>query len=194
MPRKKDCRNVYKELRNAMSEEEVRTKSAFICRTIRCSHEYRQAEIILGYYPLGKEADIRQVLLQALKEGKTVALPKTENKEQMSFYVIKDLEQDIECGSFSIMEPKAYCESIEDFGNKQVLALVPGVVFDETGNRYGYGRGYYDRYFEQHPQIIRMAVAYHLQIADEGLEVLPTDIAMHKIVTEQELMIPVQIK
>ena len=193
MLRKKDCRKRYKELRNTMSERDVREKSASICNNVLTDDDYKRADIILGYYPLGNEVDTRLILRQALKDGKTVALPKTKELNQMLFYVIHDLDEDVEFGAFSIMEPKETCECLTAFADKQVLALVPGVVFDEDGNRYGYGRGYYDRYFALYENIKRLALAYEFQVSREALEVLPTDVTMHKLITEQGVIIPVTI-
>jgi 5-formyltetrahydrofolate cyclo-ligase len=38
------------------------------------------------------------------------------------------------------------------------LILVPGLVFDRYGYRVGYGKGYYDRLIETHPNVITIGV------------------------------------
>lgn len=68
-------------------------------------------------------------------------------------------------------------------GGYQQVMLVPGVVFDRAGNRYGYGKGYYDRYLSRFPQLPTMALAYENQMETE-LETLPTDVKMNRIYTE----------
>ena len=65
----------------------------------------------------------------------------------------------------------------------QITVLVPGVVFTPTGSRYGYGKGFYDRYFARYAKLNRFALAYENQLEPE-LEVLDTDIKMHRIYTE----------
>ena len=67
------------------------------------------------------------------------------------------------------MEPDESCKRI---GGEDAVVLVPGLVFDRKGNRYGYGGGYYDRYFARFPKLSRMAVAFEGQI-EEQLAVLP---------------------
>lgn len=50
----------------------------------------------------------------------------------------------------------------------------------------GFGKGYYDRYFERYPECIMVGIAYEMQIAQQ----LPTeehDICLPYIVTEKEL-------
>lgn len=189
MLQRKNCRSYYRELRNSLTEEAVEEKSRLICRKVLDSQEYEQAQIILGYFPLGNEVDCLPVLKQALAEGKQLALPRTAGNGQMDFYEIHSVD-DVKEGTFHVMEPKTDCaillpESEKD-SSKDVLVLVPGVVFDKEGNRYGYGKGYYDRYFARFPKLKRMALAYIEQMADERLACLDTDVKMHAIVTDMQ--------
>ncbi len=70
----------------------------------------------------------------------------------------------------------------------QCLVLVPGVAFDVYGNRMGYGKGYYDRYFSGEFSGARIGVCYDLQMA----EYLPTDqydVPLPYLVTESGLQV-----
>lgn len=182
-------RKYYKELRKKISAEEIQQKSEQICKRIVASDWYKNAKIILGYYPLGKEADILPVLEHALAVGKVVALPRTGKDCCMDFYKVKNMNTDLAEGAFHIQEPEKECELFDPIFLKEkdaVIVLVPGVVFDRTGNRYGYGRGFYDRYFARYEAFYRVGIGYELQISDEVLETYPTDIQMNKLVTENE--------
>lgn len=199
MQKRTTCRKRYIALRNELSQEAVKAKSAVICEKILESPEYNEAQIILAYYPLGNEVNCLSVLADALKKEKRVMLPRTEKDCQMDFYEIHSFS-DVEEGTFHVMEPKDYCERFEpadtmvvtdnirqeSLSASDVLVLVPGVVFDRQGNRYGYGKGYYDRYFAWYPQFKRIALAYMEQVSDESLECLETDVKMHVIVTDDE--------
>ena len=66
--------------------------------------------------------------------------------------------------------------------------LVPGLAFDRTGTRAGYGGGYYDTYLEGHAECTKAALAYSAQIAPE-IPADPTDIKVDMIVTEEELIL-----
>jgi len=194
MPKRKRCRKYYKELRDYLSKEQVLSKSQTICNQVLESGEYKKSETIFAYYPLGNEVNCIPVIEQALKEGKRVVLPRTGLNFQMDFYEIKSLE-DVEEGNFHVMEPKDGCmrflpEQKADKGRTgDMLMLVPGVVFDRFGNRYGYGKGYYDRYFARFPFLKRIALAYSEQLSDEPLECLETDVRMQVIATESEEII-----
>ena len=193
MPRRKTCRKFYKDLRDGMSQELVTAISEQICEKVLASAEYEAAETIFGYYPLGNEVNCLPILEQALLDGKQVVLPRTEHDCQMDFYEIHSLD-DVEEGNFHVMEPKPACKRFLPFPyetkntlvkeNDCAVVLVPGVVFDYQGNRYGYGKGYYDRYFARFGHLKRIALAYIEQMSIEPLECLETDKKMHIIVTE----------
>jgi 5-formyltetrahydrofolate cyclo-ligase len=62
--------------------------------------------------------------------------------------------------------------------------LVPGVAFDRTGRRLGYGGGYYDRLLPLlGPDAVCAAGAYELQLVDE-VPAAPHDLTVDVIVTE----------
>ena len=135
---RKEVREFHKNLRSQMSEAEVAEKSRQITDRLLQTAWYQNAEVIYGYAPLSNEVDDREFLEQALSEGKVVALPRTGADCSMEFYQVTSLTQLVE-GRFHVMEPDENCPSCEAV---TPVILVPGVVFDRTGNRYGYGKGY----------------------------------------------------
>lgn len=189
---KQKLRSRHKEFRAKMRKFEVKNKSTEICSRFLNSSYYQEAKMIFGYYPLKNEVDCLPVLRQALSDGKIVALPRTDTECRMDFFEITSLKQ-VDEGAFHVMEPKGDCQLVlpskktqENRSSAEEIVLVPGVVFDKKGNRYGYGKGYYDRYFARFPQIERIAFAYENQLEDE-IETLVTDVKMHSVYTEQEV-------
>lgn len=187
-----EYRNKHKELRRMMSAEEVERKSARICVALEQAPWYAECSIIYGYYPLQNEVDCRPFLEHALADKKAVALPRMTEKlpdyvqndgktsKYMDFYQILSLAETAP-GSFQVMEPVAACPKMTE---EHAVVLVPGVVFGRDGNRYGYGKGCYDRYFSRFPELYRVGLAYENQIEPE-LTVLDTDVRMNAVCTEQ---------
>ena len=127
--------------------------------------------------------DGHALFLQAWADGKRIALPRTKEENQMDFFYIDSLKQ-LEEGTFHVMEPVRGSEKADPL---QQPVIVPGSVFGRDGSRYGYGKGYYDRFFAKYPRVRRYAVCYEHQLE----ETLPTDqhdIYMHDIYTEREVI------
>lgn len=182
MALKREIRKQYKNLREQMSGEKVIKLSGQICRNLLESDLFFEAQYIYAYYPLGNEADIRPVIEAAWKDGKRVAFPKVFG-DTMRFFEIKNFYQ-LSPGTFGVMEPEESCPV--DW--ESPLVLTPGVAFDRSGNRMGFGKGYYDRYFGDRPEAVMLGVAYELQIA-EKIPVSRYDRTLHGVVTENGVFV-----
>lgn len=188
----REIRLRHKRLRDEMPRREAEKAGRAICKSLISADWYADCVWIYGYYPLGREVDCRSFLRQALSDGKRVALPRTEKaykterepshemEYRMDFYEITSLEQVTE-GSFGVLEPNMDCPLVKE---ECAVALVPGVVFDRKGNRYGYGKGYYDRYFARFPKLYKLGLSYEHQMEKE-LWVSGTDVKMDGIYTER---------
>ena len=102
----------------------------------------------------------------------------------MDFY-LADFKTELKEGAFHIMEPRKGCKKA-DFS--RAYCLVPGSVFDRSGNRIGYGKGYYDRYFAAYPLLYRIGIAYESQI-EERIKPEKHDRKMHAMVTEHGMYV-----
>ena len=162
---------------------EIRTeKSRKITEHILQSEAYSNARRIFSFVSMGAEVETREILKQAWKDGKTVAVPKTEKKRTMYFLPIASMD-DLQRGRFDVMEPLGEMEDelIPEAGD---LFLVPGALFDRNKNRIGYGGGYYDTYFEKYTGYRKIGLAFSEQISEKPLPAAEYDIPLDDIVTE----------
>jgi 5-formyltetrahydrofolate cyclo-ligase len=181
---KKEIRTEVKKRRAEADQQVLHRNSMQILETFVNLSEYRDAERLLAYVDAKREVETRLLMEQAWKDGKQVAAPRVDGGGIMHYYLIQSL-QDLETGSFGILEPKASCPLCEC---EEGLLLMPGVAFDEHCHRVGYGGGYYDRYLERHPGLVHIALAFEFQIFPEvPFEV--HDILPEKIVTEQRVLV-----
>lgn len=178
---KKEIRKKNRLYRDKMTEEECCQRSIQICYRILNSSLYEEAEYVYGYYPLGNEVSLIPVLEDCLSQGKRLALPRVEGK-QIDFYEITSLDQ-VKEGCFHVMEPTTSLKMQET----HALVLTPGVAFDKKGNRIGYGKGYYDRYFSSYPELIRLGVSYHCQVEDL-IPAEENDVKLQYLITECKMM------
>jgi 5-formyltetrahydrofolate cyclo-ligase len=126
-----------------------------------------------------------KIFEDAIKRGKRVYYPKSDGlTNTMQFYRVDNITK-LESGYKGIKEPREIESARYRLNKKEdTLMLVPGVAFDISGYRLGYGKGFYDRFLSSRRQISTMALSFSEQIIDE----IPHDdfdIKMDKIVTEK---------
>ena len=138
-------REEYRAKRTALTEEEKQRRDTEIAKTVRSLWQYRDNDLLLTYVSTPIEVDTRLIIETALRDGKTVAVPRcVPQTRNMEFYRIRSLDE-LEQGSFGVMEPLPKKENlVEDFSRG--LCLVPAFCYDFLGYRLGYGKGYYDRF------------------------------------------------
>ncbi len=187
MTEKEAIRKQYKQLRDGLSKQQVEEWSAQIAQQLLSCAAFREADYVYAYYPLGNEADVRLAVTEAFAQGKRVAFPKVFH-ETMQYFEVTSLSQ-FEKGSFCIMEP------IEDHPvdwreEESLLVLTPGVAFDKSGNRLGFGKGYYDRHFADVAKITMAGIGYSLQFAEQ-LPADPRDVPLQILISEKEVLFKV---
>ncbi len=149
---KKNLRKKMILIRDTLTKEELAQKSKEICEKVLSADEYKNSSALYAFMPINSEVDILPVLEDAITKNKRLYLPKVEGDE-IFFYQVKDLSL-LKKSKYLINEPIGnepkdelfFCEK-EEVGN--VFFIVPGLVFDYEGNRIGYGKGFYDKYFER---------------------------------------------
>ncbi|MBS6466113.1 MAG: glutamate-5-semialdehyde dehydrogenase [Clostridium sp.] len=155
---KKMTRNTIKEMRLALKKEEVMECSKACVSKVLQFPELIEAKTVCVYMPTGNEIDTIEIIRYCKENGKRLAAPRV-NGDTMEFYYFTD-ETDMEQGAYDIWEPTG-TEAVED---EESLVIMPGVAFDLSCNRIGYGKGYYDRYLSAHPHMKKVALAYDFQI------------------------------
>ncbi len=155
---KKMTRNTIKEMRLALKKEEVMECSKACVSKVLQFPELLEAKTVCVYMPTGNEIDTTEIIRYCKENGKRLAAPRV-NGDTMEFYYFTD-ETDMEQGAYDIWEPTG-TEAVED---EESLVIMPGVAFDLSCNRIGYGKGYYDRYLSAHPHMKKVALAYDFQI------------------------------
>ena len=117
-----------------------------------------------------------QMLQQALLDGKRIAVPKCYGDE-MRFIWMEDLSK-VEKGYAGIPEPVADGPVADD---PTALVLMPGLAFDKSGRRIGYGGGFYDRFLAAEPGHPTLALCYDFQMLPE-LETEEFDIPVDTVI------------
>lgn len=182
---KAELRKKILAVRNGMSAGE-REKADFLITEKVLGHNWFQtAEQLLVYINTGSEVDTRRIMQEAFRLGKQVFAPKVHG-EEMCFYQLTSFAQ-LEAGFKGILEPVSGLPKFwyEEEKAGSTLMLMPGVAFDKSRNRIGYGKGYYDRYLQDKQALHKMALAYECQVV-EAFEVKPHDLKPDVVVTQTQ--------
>ena len=129
--------------------------------------EFKQAKTILFYASFDGEVETFDMMQQARRLGKKVALPAIlKDQKKIVPALIENLDDDLQAGPYGIKEPNAVCPRF--VGLEQIdLIIVPGLAFDKQNNRLGRGQGYYDRFLSAVPAAIpAFGLAFDFQIVD----------------------------
>ena len=172
---KKELRRTIRDLKRAMTEEEIVSRSQKLGQLLFASEAYRNAKTIYGYLPYNQEVRTVAMLEKALADGKKVAVPKCYG-EEMKFIYMDDLSK-VEKGYAGIPEPIADEPVAND---PTALVLMPGLAFDPAGHRCGYGGGFYDKFLAAEPNHPTLALCYEFQMFDH-LEVDSHDIPVDTV-------------
>ncbi len=132
---------------------------------------------VLAYFPVGKEPNLIPI------QKSPFYLPTVQSHVQMLArqFIPKHLSKN----KFGIWEPIPTCPIINP--KDLEVVIVPALLVDTSGNRLGFGKGYYDRFLTQCPQALKIACVYDWQIVHK-LPSLKHDIAMDMIISERRIL------
>jgi len=116
----------------------------------------------------------------ALAQGKVVALPRVD-ADSGELMLHRYVEGDpLEESGFAVREPLATAPGVElDMVD---VVLVPGLGFDERGQRLGYGKGFYDRLLPRLKRAVRVGLCFELSLLAE-VPASETDVPVDVIVS-----------
>jgi len=181
------------EKRKKLSESERNLRFNKILNQFYKTSRYKSSKHILAYFGISRNAefDTFGLMEKILQEGKHLYLTRCiPNQIQLEIYEIHDPINDLEAGMFKIMEPKTNLAKLNDFDKLDII-IVPGLVFDRWGMRYGYGKGYYDSLLGKHSvnNALKISFALSFSVMDFRLKSHNLDIGMDMIITENEKLI-----
>ena len=176
---REEIRSEVRKKRRAVSGISVAEMSLRICEKIIALPEYLRARRILCYATLPEEVQTRGILWAIHHSGRELYMPVWRPDGGMDAVRVTE-ETAMEPDRMGIDTPVSG-ETLPP--EKLDLVLVPGVAFDQSGNRLGFGKGYFDRFLAK-CRCPAVGLAYELQLVD-AIEARPHDVPMNRIVTER---------
>jgi len=187
MAPKKTLRRITRDKRDSLCCEDREQMAQAIKDNLFAQPEFKSAEAVLFYAAFGSEVPTYSMIEESLEIGKMAILPITDiETNSLLLRRVHDLSS-LKPSKYGIPEPEL--DTTEHFEMENIdLILVPGMVFDECGNRIGYGGGYYDRFLSKiNASVPWVSIAFELQI----VPLIPKekhDLPVDKIITEKRII------
>ena len=173
--------------REAMLLEDASRLSLVIQEKLLGFPVFARAKRVALYSGLGTEVGTDLLLSRALEQRKEVSFPRVDTSIDGGGIVFIKVESSGELtpGLYGVLEPAASGEVVDiaEFD----LIIVPGIAFDASGARIGYGKGYYDRILKD-AQCAKAALAYDLQVLKDPIPVEGYDVGVDLLITESRVV------
>ena len=166
----KDKKALRKELlseREKFTREEIDLMSDLIFKKIKQLYCFQQADTIMIYVSYGKELNTYDFIKDCIDMGKRVVTPICNPDKTMSLALTETFPEGFEKTKMGI--PEIPIEKAELVHYSELdLIITPGLAFTYSGERLGYGGGYYDRLFEKlSPNVVKLCPSYDSFLLDE---------------------------
>lgn len=172
---------LLKKLREHKEETRLK-KSSRVAKKLFLLKEFLKAKTVLFYLSFDGEVDTTRMIQETIRQGKRVAVPviRQDKKEIIPSWV-RDLEVELKTGPYGVRHPKD--EYIRPIPLESIdLVVVPGLAFDEAGNRLGRGMGYYDKFLSRLPKDVpTVGLAFAFQVVKDFPPLEPHDFSVSKV-------------
>ena len=169
--------------RDALADAERAARSEAIADRLLGLDEAAGAATVLAFWSFGSEVDTAPLIDRLRSLGTTVALPRTRDGDIVP--VVWTPGSSMTETSFGAREPT---DGRVLEARELDLIVVPGVAFDRSCRRVGYGGGFYDRLLASTREgAAAVAIAFGMQVVDE-VPSGPLDRTVDAIVTEDDVI------
>lgn len=172
--------------REALSEQERSVLDDRITQKLLVTSEYAEATTVLTYVSVSSEVSTRMFIECALRDGKTVAVPRCLPGHCLEFVAITSLDQLI-AAPFGLLEPPKELSALTEEQMDASICIVPALLVDTKGYRLGYGAGFYDRFLSTYSGK-KICLAYQQNLSKTELPHTEFDVAVDMVITESDIL------
>ena len=172
--------------RETLSEQERCVLDNCITQKLLASPEYAEAITVLTYVSVSSEVSTRMFIECALRDGKTVAVPRCLPGHRLEFVAISSLDQ-LAPAPFNLLEPPKDLSALTEDQMNNSICIVPALLVDTKGYRLGYGAGFYDRFLSTY-LCKKICLEYQQNLSKTELPHTAFDVAVDMVITESDIL------
>jgi len=175
-------RGEFRNIRRKLTAAQINCWSEKIAGYFSEWQIYQDCNVVMFYLAMADEVQTEAMIHDALGRGKRICVPLLEEKfGEMAAAEIADLNE-LRVGKFGLKMPDPE-KSKRVLPASIDLIVLPVISFDRSGNRLGFGAGYYDRFLPKAVNSVRTGLGFECLVAGK-LPAEEHDVRMHFILTE----------
>lgn len=184
---KEKLRTIYLDKMAAMPAGELQDKSQSIAALFFEKFSLKKEKAVHVFIPIARHNEVNTYLIinRILKDFPHVRLgvPKSDFKKLTITSIEYNSDSKLKVNKLGIPEPQdgAIIEPNE-FG----IIVMPLLCFDNKGMRVGYGKGFYDRYLKNAPNIVKVGVSLFPPV-EKISDINEYDIALDYCITPDQI-------
>lgn len=161
--------------RNQLPLQFIQEQSQIILGKLKKLVSFKNIKNVHIYFPINGEVDTKKFIEELCTIGINVYFSR---QEKSSLKISKN--------KITILKNGLLNEtSVKRFPYFPVI-VIPGVAFDQSMNRLGFGGGFYDRFLSKRPKSLKIGLAFDFQI-QSALPTEKTDQKMDLLITEKRV-------
>jgi 5-formyltetrahydrofolate cyclo-ligase len=155
-------RKLLRGRRDDLTAEEITAFSGQIIQQLTSVDEFKQARSLFCYVSTGSEVQSHGLMKDLLASNRQVSVPRIADGLCMDAVLMTMWSEltPAEMGILTVKSGKVVTGPID-------LVVTPGLGFSLAGQRIGYGKGYYDRWFSENEHVCRVGLCFDCQILSD---------------------------
>jgi 5-formyltetrahydrofolate cyclo-ligase len=183
--KKTELRKKYKALRQSLSETQIEDFSLTIANQLLKLDVWDKTNYHI-FLTIEEQKEINTDYILNILSGKdkNVIISKSNFEDySMTHYLLTDNTR-IKKNEYNIPEP---IDGIEIQSSQLDVVFIPLLAYDKTGNRVGYGKGFYDRFLADcKPETLKIGLSF-FDVESENFEASEDDVRLDYCVTPNQV-------
>jgi 5-formyltetrahydrofolate cyclo-ligase len=179
---KSELRKLYLEKRRILTHSEYLFRNKKILSYIQKDFVFSTKKLVHIFLPIEKfkEIDTWKIIDFLKSKNQSIVLSKSKLSTNDMTHFLYNEHTNLRENKWGIVEPESGIEIDEQ---KLDIVFVPLLVFDKSGNRIGYGKGYYDKFLSKcRPDCMKIGLSLMPPI-DSLLIMSPLDVPLNYCVS-----------